>query len=112
MKSINVNRQAAEELKSKLSSVLLLDISDPRLDMICITGVDVSKDKSVADIYVSADKSRYKEVQDALDAAKGRIRYCLASSLSWRVTPTLRFFIDTSIDNSLRIAEIIKNDKR
>ena len=112
MKRTPATRKAAEELRSKLSSVLLYNIADPRLELVTVTDVEVSKDREVADVYVSADESRYDEVLAGLDAAGGRIRSLVGKSLGWRVTPELRFHIDRSVDTAMRIATVLGEEQK
>lgn len=111
MKSNAASRRTSEELKSKLANVLLFNISDPRLEMITITDVEVSKDRETADVYVSAAHDRYDEVMAGLNAAKGRIRSLVGKSLGWRVTPELRFRIDRSVDAAQRIASVLGEER-
>lgn len=108
MKTTAASRRTAEELRARIANVLLFSISDARLDMVTVTDVEVSKDREVADVYVSAAHDRYDEVLAGLDAAKGRIRSLVGKNLGWRVTPELRFKIDRSVDEAQRIAEVLK----
>ena len=111
MKQTPASRKANEALRSKLAGVLLFHISDPRLELVTVTDVEVSKDKSVANVYVSADKTRYDEVKQGLEAAKGRIRSLVGKELGWRVTPELRFFIDETVDTAEHIAAVLEDER-
>ena len=110
MKQSSSNRRVNEQAREVLAEILLFEISDPRLDMVTITGVEVSYDRSVANVYYSTEPSRYTEVAQAFNAATGRIRSLMAKKLSWRVAPELRFHLDESVDNAQRIAEVLKGD--
>ena len=112
MKQTPASRRAAEELRAKLADVLLFQSSDPRLELVTITDVEVSKDREVADVYVSADKDRYDEVLAGLEAAKGRIRSLVGKKLGWRVTPELRYKIDRSVDAAERIATVLEEEHK
>ena len=68
MKQNNVTRRLAEQLREKLGYILLFEIADPRLDLVTITGVEVSQDRSYARIFVSCEGARYEEVLGALGA--------------------------------------------
>ena len=107
MKQNNATRRLSQQLIEKLGYILLFEISDPRLDMITLTGAEVSIDRSFARIFVAADETRYDEVMEALGAAKGRIRSLLAHSLDWRQVPELDFRIDRSTDEAQRIARAL-----
>lgn len=110
MKQSSSNRRVNEQAREVISEILLFEISDPRLDMVTITGVEVSYDCSVANVYYSTEPSRYTEVAQAFNAAAGRIRSLMAKKLSWRVAPELRFHLDESVDNAQRIAEALSAD--
>lgn len=110
MKQSSSNRRVNEQAREVISEILLFEISDPRLDMVTITGVEVSYDRSVANVYYSTEPSRYTEVAQAFNAAAGRIRSLMAKKLSWRVAPELRFHLDESEDNAQRIAEALSAD--
>lgn len=110
MKQSPANRRVNEQAREVLAEILLFEISDPRLDMVTITGVEVSYDRSVANVYYSTEPSRYTEVAQAFAAAAGRIRSLMAKKLSWRVAPELRFHLDESVDNAERIAAALNAD--
>ena len=110
MKQSSSNRRVNEQAREVISEILLFEISDPRLDMVTITGVEVSYDRSVANVYYSTEPSRYTEVAQAFNAAAGRIRSLMAKKLSWRVAPELPFHLDESVDNAQRIAEALSAD--
>jgi ribosome-binding factor A len=99
----------AEQAREKLGYIMLFEISDPALDLVTLTGCEVSIDKSVLRAYVSCDAARYDEVQVALDRAKGRIRSLLGKALGWRLTPELVFVIDTTVDEAAHIATLLED---
>ena len=104
MKQNANSRRMAELAREKLGYILLFEVSDPDLEFVTLTGVEVSIDKSMLRAYVSCEASRYDEVREALQRAKGRIRSLLGRSLGWRVTPDIVFIIDTTADEAERIA--------
>ena len=109
MKQNSATRRLAEEAREKIATILMTEISDPRLDLVTVTGCEVSVDRSVCKVWVSADPDSYDEVLEGLQSAKGRIRSLLGRTLTWRVTPELFFQIDRSTDEAQRIAEALKN---
>ena len=109
MKQNNATRRLSQQLREKLGYILLFEVSDPRLDLVTLTGVEVSIDRSFARVFVSCDADRYDEVLEALGAAKGRIRSLLARSLDWRQVPELDFRIDSSTDEAERISRALEN---
>jgi ribosome-binding factor A len=107
MKQTPNSRKINEAVRTAVASILLTQVSDPRVALIAVTGAEVSKDRSIANIYVSAGKAHYEDVEAGLASAKGRIRSLLGQELGWRVTPELRFYLDTSIDEAERIGHAL-----
>lgn len=109
MKQNQHSRRTNEIAREKLATIMLFEVSDPDLQLVTVTGVEVSVDKSFMRAYVSCDASRYEEVSAALERAKGRIRSLLGHALGWRVTPELAFQIDTTTDEAERISRALEN---
>ncbi len=108
MKQNAATRRTGEQLREKLGTILLFEISDPRLDLVTLTGCEVSVDRTYARVFVSCEADRYDEVLEALESAKGRIRKLLSRALDWRVVPELDFRIDRSTDQAEAIAQALK----
>lgn len=109
MKQNSNSRRMAELAREKLGYILLFEVSDPDLDLVTLTGCEVSLDKSILRAYVSCEESRYDDVRAALVRAKGRIRSLLGHALGWRVTPDIVFEIDTTTDEAERIARALED---
>ena len=107
MKQNSNSRRMAEQAREKLGYILLFEMSDPELELVTLTGCEVSIDKSLLKAYVSCAEERYDDVRAALARAKGRIRSLLGHALGWRVTPELVFEIDTTTDEAERIAQAL-----
>lgn len=110
MKQSSSNRKVNEQAREVIASILLFEISDPRLTLVTITGCEVSYDRSVCNVYYTTEPERYEAVADAFAKASGRIRSLMAKELSWRVAPELRFMLDKSVDEAERIATALQRD--
>ena len=110
MKQGSSNRRVNAQAQEVIASILLFEISDPRLSMVTITGCEVSYDRSVCNVFYSAPKKDYKRVQQAFDKAGGRIRSLMARKLSWRVAPELRFLLDSTVDEAERIGNALSQE--
>jgi ribosome-binding factor A len=108
MKQTPNSRRLNETAREIIANILITEVSDPRLDFVTVTGAEVSPDRSVMSVFVSTDPDRYDEVLEGLESAKGRIRTLLGKSITWRVTPDLRFFIDKSVDTGMAIEDALK----
>ncbi len=100
-----------ERFKAEIARILIEDLKDPRLDLVTVTGVEVSKDTRHARVYVIAhgDEERYREALEGLGSASGRIRSLLARRVDTRFAPDLDFRIDPSVDEGQRIDEVLRD---
>jgi len=109
MKQTPQSRKVNEAVRTALADILLTQVADPRLSMVTVTSAVVSKDRSVANAYISAGHLSHEDVEAGLASAKGMLRTLLGQELGWRVTPELRFFLDTSIDEAERISRALSD---
>ena len=103
MKRIN------DRIKEILSIVLLTKIEDPRLIGVSVTDVRVDRELDYANIYVSAmeGEERAEEVLDALQHARGFLRFEISQEIDLRITPKLRFFWDPTPEKAARIDTLL-----
>src|SRR3954469_17833169 len=85
-------------------------LSDPRLEMVTITGVDVRADLSQATIYYSALNS--PDADKALAKAAPRLREVLGNGMRVRQVPELVFRPDPAIETGARIDQILRDGGR
>lgn len=112
-KSYSRSRAAGESVREVVARILLEETADPRVDLVTVTGVDMSPDLRHANVYVTTHggEERYRDVIAGLDSAKGRIRSLLGQALVMRYVPELHFRIDPSVDDALRIGEAIRVER-
>ena len=99
----------ADRIKRETTLLFLQEISDPRLQDVNITYVEVDRELAYADIYVSAleGAERKREIMEALKRAAGFIRSQLAMSISHlRNFPELRFHWDPVPERVERLDQI------
>ncbi len=104
-------KRTAERIKTILSTLILRDIRDPRLQGLTFTEVLIDRELQFADVYVNAlgDDSREVEVMKALVGATGYMRRELARRMSLRTTPNLHFHWDPSLAHAERIGQLLDN---
>lgn len=109
MSSVRMERMA-EELRRELSDILLNRINDPRLGMVMVTRVDVSRDLSMARVFVSfmGDEDRQEQSLRVLAHAGPFVRGELGRHLRLRRVPELRFLADPGIQYSIRLQGILR----
>ena len=93
-------------------SVLICDsIRDPRVGMVSVTDVEVSRDLAYAKVHVTfvGEKSEeeIKGAIGALNGAAGYLRKLLASSIKMRKTPQLTFLFDKSGRRGQQLSALI-----
>lgn len=102
-------KRTAEQIRTILSTLVLREIGDPRLQDITFTAVEIDRELQYADIYVNAlaDDSREEEVMAALLGATGYFRRELANRMTLRVTPQLHFHWDPSLAHAEHISQLL-----
>lgn len=88
--------RVAGEIRKVLAE-LIQQLSDPRIGMVSITDVEVTRDLAHARIYVSVLElagSDTKTSVDVLNRAAGMLRHELGRQIRFRVLPNLRFMAD------------------
>jgi ribosome-binding factor A len=107
--------RVADQIQRDLAVLIQREIKDPRLGMVTISHVKVSKDLGYADIYVTvmalgdADEAESIAVSlKVLNAAAGFLRAELARGIKLRVMPQLRFHFDESVERGRRLHSLIE----
>jgi len=102
------SRRVAEQIKRNLSVLINKEVSDPRLGMVGVSAVELSKDYKIATVYINVFKD--EEIEDsmqALNSAAGFLRTQLSQTLNQRGTPKLVFKHDTSIKDGIDLINLI-----
>ncbi|MAM86143.1 30S ribosome-binding factor RbfA [Allohahella sp. A8] len=107
-------QRIAEQMQKELARIIQRDVKDPRLGMITVNSVKVSKDYGYADVYVTqlnqSDLEDHAGIQQALLVLKDASSFLkseLGKAMKLRVLPQLRFHHDTALYNSLHISALI-----
>jgi len=100
-------------IKEEISSLLIRDIKDPRIGMLTITDVEVSRDIRTAKVFytVGGDLSARQQAQRGLESAVGFIRSSIAHNLTIKRVPELTFIYDNSLDYGQKIDLILEKLK-
>ncbi|HEU0225940.1 MAG TPA: 30S ribosome-binding factor RbfA [Steroidobacteraceae bacterium] len=102
-------RRVEEQLKRLLSDLVRREVKDPRVGLVTITGVEVSKDLSHARIYFTpfAGVGDATAALDALRHAAGYLRHQVRNEMRLRVAPELDFRLDDSVERGARLSALI-----
>ena len=110
-RTARVNEVILEVLADELERM-----SDPRLELVTLTGVDVTRDLAYAKVYYStmaaaaadASDAVAENADDALRAAASHLRGLVGRQLRIRQVPKLTFVPDPGILAGQRIEEILR----
>ena len=108
-------QQVADEIQRILGATIQEELKDPRVGFATVVAVDVSPDLQHATVRVSVmgDDEQRKETMAGLNSAKGFLRKRVAEEMRHlRFTPDLHFKLDTSLDYSLRIDDVLRDVAR
>lgn len=110
MNNKRINR-ISEEIRKVVSNLLFNGLKDPRINhMATVTSVEVTRDLSFANIYISVlgDDLEKENTILGLESAKGFIRKEIGSRVDLRHIPEPKFHLDESIENAMHMSELIE----
>ena len=101
-------RRVNESVRQVLSEGLL-ELKDPRIGFVTVTGVETSPDLRHAKVYVSVLGSEKKRNASmlGLDAAHGVLQAKLSRELRMKRTPQLSFEYDHAVEHGVRLSQLI-----
>jgi ribosome-binding factor A len=101
--------RVASVTQEVVSKELVTGLSDPRLTLVTVTGVDISPDLRYADVRISimGEPKAQEECFRAIRHAHGRLQEKVAEALTVRYIPTLRFHVDESVKRSVALSALI-----
>ncbi|HHQ4579042.1 TPA: 30S ribosome-binding factor RbfA [Aeromonas hydrophila] len=110
-------RRVGQQIQREIALILQREVKDPRIGMVTVSDVEVSRDLNYAKVYVTFlllenDAERIKEGLKALTEAAGYIRSLLGSAMRLRVVPELRFFYDQTLVEGMRLSNLVTNTIR
>jgi len=92
--------RVSDAVQQELAVLIRDEVRDPRVGMVSVTDVDVSRDLAYAKIHVTFigdhTQKEINEAMAALNGASGYLRKLLAASIKLRITPKLTFLFDES----------------
>ena len=110
------SRRVGELIQRELATLLTREVKDPRLSLITITAVDVTRDMGLAKVFytiidTNVDDKQFKEhkkqVQEGLKKASGFLRYELGQRIKLRIVPNLDFRYDESVIRGAQLTQLI-----
>lgn len=101
----------ADFLKRELAELIQQELRDPRISLVSVNEVKVSRDLSQAKVYVTFldkdEEQQARESVEVLNKAAGFLRSRIAAEATMRVTPRLRFYFDVSVSRGQHLSALI-----
>ncbi|MFQ1048518.1 30S ribosome-binding factor RbfA [Avibacterium paragallinarum] len=112
--------RVAQELQKEIAVILQREVKDPRIGMVTVSDVEVSRDLAYAKVFVTflfdQDESIIESGMQGLEKASTYIRSLLAKAMRLRIVPELRFIYDQSLVEGMRmsnlVSEVIRDDEK
>lgn len=103
-------RCLGERIRQELAELLAREVSDPRLEGVTVTEVEVDREFAYATAFVNAlgEEARQEEILEGLVSARGFLRSSLAQRIPLRAFPQLRFRWDESFDRASAIEALLR----
>lgn len=104
--------RVADAIQRSLAQIIQREVRDPRLGMVNINAVSVTKDLSLAKVYVTFvgqdtqvdDDTRVKVLNNAANFMRG----LLAKDVKTRIVPKLIFYFDKSVVHGQQMTDLIR----
>ncbi|MBT73657.1 MAG: ribosome-binding factor A [Gammaproteobacteria bacterium] len=121
-------QRVADQIQRELAMLIQMEVNDPRIGMVSVTSVSVSRDLGHANVYVTVlntmtgsdelndstlaapgelDKLEIEENLKALRKASGYLRSMLAKRIELRSIPKLQFHYDESVQRGQQLSNLI-----
>jgi ribosome-binding factor A len=98
----------ASKIQRELASLIQNGLKDPRLTMLSILEVQVTKDLSHAKIFFSVlNEADAIDCLQALNRASGFLQHEIGKSLKTRITPKLSFVYDDTDIRGRELSDLI-----
>lgn len=102
----------AEQLQKELAQIIQFEIKDPRLGMVTVNDVQISRDLSFANVYITVlgkdSAEEAKEDLAVLNRAAGFLRREIGKAVKLRIVPQLKFDYDSSLVRGRKLSSLIE----
>ena len=108
----NVNpriRRIGEQIRRELADLIRSELHDPRLTLVSMTNIEVSRDLAYARIYVTVvcEPDARADLVAELNRAASLLRRELGRRMHIRTVPKLEFRYDEVVEHGARLSALI-----
>jgi len=106
-KEFSRSRRVGEQMQRELAELIRDEVKDPRVGMVTVSGVEVSKDLAHAKVWFTVLGSEPQESAAGLNRAAGFLRSQLSRRMMLRSVPLLHFQYDDSVVRGNELSSLI-----
>jgi len=102
--------RVGQEIQKEVAMIIQREVKDPRLGMVTVSAVEITRDLAYAKIFVTFFTLEGQNVDQSieiLNEAAGFIRTLLAKRIKARIMPELRFIYDQSMVEGVRMTNLV-----
>lgn len=103
------SERVGDQIQRELAELIRLEVKDPRVGMLTLSSVEVSRDLAHGKVYFTLLGGREMglEAEAGLNHAAGFLRKALGVRMRLRIVPQLRFIYDDTPEQGARISALI-----
>ncbi|QOL24319.1 30S ribosome-binding factor RbfA [Thalassotalea sp. LPB0316] len=102
--------RVGQEIQKEVAMIIQREVKDPRLGMVTVNAVEVTRDLAYAKVFVTfltIGEQTEEQSVEVLNEASGYIRTLLAKRIKARIMPELRFVYDKSMAEGVRMTSLV-----
>ncbi|MGY4533281.1 ribosome-binding factor A [Pseudomonas sp. TE3786] len=111
-KEYSRTQRIGDQMQRELAQLIRREVKDPRVGLVTVTAVDVSRDVGHAKIFITVmGQDTPEEIAQnvkALNLAAGFLRMQLARAMKLRSVPQLHFHYDESVMRGAHLSSLIE----
>jgi len=112
-KEFSRTQRIGDQMQRELALLIQREVKDPRLGLVTITAVEVSRDLSHAKVFITImgkddDEDAVKGNLRILNDASGFLRMQLGKAMKLRTVPQLHFNYDASVRRGVELTSLIE----
>ena len=103
-------RRVADQMQRELSELIRLEVKDPRVGMLTITEIEVTRDMDHAKVFFTTlgGKPEQEACLEGLQRASGYLRTQLSHRMQLRQVPKISFVYDYSVERGVQLSQLIE----
>lgn len=105
--------RVAQEIQKEIAVILQCEVKDPRIGMVTVSDVEVSRDLAYAKVFVTflfdSNPEHIKDAMKGLEKASPYIRTMLGKAMRLRIVPEIRFYYDNTLVEGMRMSNLVSS---